>query len=279
MCQSRATRQGFTLIELLVVIAIIAIIAAIIFPVFASAREKARQTTCASNEKQLGFAFIQYSQDYDETYPAGASSACGAGTSCGLGWAGKLYPYVKSTGVYTCPNDTTQSTPTKTVVSYAYNDDIAITWPGFSDNNFQLVNGSVAKFTSPASTVLLYEWVGPQVAVSTPNETASEATNGANEASGAGGSFTTGQMGSDYSYLSSCGGLTWYQGPRHTNNSNFLMSDGHVKWLPANDVSTGYPANTPTSAENLGSGTCAWDRYSAAGTGYGSPFVATFSPI
>src|ERR1700760_4371273 len=60
---------GFTLIELLVVIAIIAILAAILFPVFAKVREKARQTSCLSNEKQLGLAFQQYTQDYDEKYP------------------------------------------------------------------------------------------------------------------------------------------------------------------------------------------------------------------
>ncbi len=62
-------RRGFTLIELLVVIAIIAILAAILFPVFAQAREKARQTTCTSNLKQIGTAFMMYVQDYDETYP------------------------------------------------------------------------------------------------------------------------------------------------------------------------------------------------------------------
>jgi len=62
------SRSGFTLIELLVVIAIIAILAAILFPVFAQAREKARQASCESNEKQIGLAITQYVQDYDETY-------------------------------------------------------------------------------------------------------------------------------------------------------------------------------------------------------------------
>src|SRR5476651_29540 len=96
-------RQGFTLIELLVVIAIIAILAAILFPVFAKAREKARQTSCASNEKQLGLAFIQYCQDYDEMFPVGTyGNANGAGAdpaapygNRGFGWAGQIYSYVK----------------------------------------------------------------------------------------------------------------------------------------------------------------------------------------
>src|SRR5438445_10640700 len=67
----RVRKSGFTLIELLVVIAIIAILAAILFPVFARARESARRATCLSNLKQLGTAFQMYAQDYDETYPSG----------------------------------------------------------------------------------------------------------------------------------------------------------------------------------------------------------------
>src|ERR1700722_16915261 len=72
-------RTGFTLIELLVVIAIIAILAAILFPVFAAAREKARQTSCASNLKQIGLAILQYAQDYDELYPAPIQCYCAPG--------------------------------------------------------------------------------------------------------------------------------------------------------------------------------------------------------
>src|SRR5579872_1765147 len=96
--------KGFTLIELLVVIAIIAILAAILFPVFAKVREKARQTSCLSNEKQLGLGFVQYVQDNDETYPLDGAYS---GTDLGQGWGGQIYPYVKSTGVYHCPDDPT----------------------------------------------------------------------------------------------------------------------------------------------------------------------------
>src|SRR5882757_4911358 len=89
--------KGFTLIELLVVIAIIAILAAILFPVFAKVREKARQTTCTSNLKQLGLGFMQYAQDNDEKFPGS--------DWYGMKWAGHIYPYVKSTGVFHCPDD------------------------------------------------------------------------------------------------------------------------------------------------------------------------------
>src|ERR1035437_5810752 len=104
--RGRVHRLGFTLIELLVVIAIIAILAAILFPVFAKAREKARQTSCASNEKQLGLAFMQYAQDYDERFPCGYEQV-NLPITYGLGWGGEVYPYVKSTGVFTCASDTT----------------------------------------------------------------------------------------------------------------------------------------------------------------------------
>ena len=81
--RNRAAYRGFTLIELLVVIAIIAILAAILFPVFAQARNKARQTACLSNLKQLGTGFAMYTQDYDETMPIWTSNACGSnGLSC-----------------------------------------------------------------------------------------------------------------------------------------------------------------------------------------------------
>jgi prepilin-type N-terminal cleavage/methylation domain-containing protein/prepilin-type processing-associated H-X9-DG protein len=95
------TRRGFTLIELLVVIAIIAILAAILFPVFSAAREKARQTACLSNMKQLGLATIQYVQDYDEAYPPYYES--GSFNFNGL-WRFLLYPYTKSGNVYQCPD-------------------------------------------------------------------------------------------------------------------------------------------------------------------------------
>ena len=134
-------RSAFTLIELLVVIAIIAILAAILFPVFAQAREKARATSCLSNSKQIGLGIMMYTQDYDETYPLYVASYCAGarvpnplnpadapGGSGGIGrrpmWQYLILPYLKSWGIYSCPSDKPQ--PNNKVaafhnISYGYN--------------------------------------------------------------------------------------------------------------------------------------------------------------
>ena len=110
------TRRGFTLIELLVVIAIIAILAAILFPVFARAREKARQTSCLSNLKQIGLAMVQYVQDYDEVYPDTYYSISPRPASIvwpngdvrsNTMWYQLIYPYIKNIQVMQCPSNST----------------------------------------------------------------------------------------------------------------------------------------------------------------------------
>src|SRR5713101_6929093 len=120
-------KNGFTLIELLVVIAIIAILAAILFPVFAQAREKARQSTCLSNMKQMGLAFNMYAQDYDETFGwQKVSDNCpdfGRAGNPEPSWNMSILPYVKSRQIFTCPSATKESNP-----KYAPNAD--------SDNNY-----------------------------------------------------------------------------------------------------------------------------------------------
>jgi prepilin-type N-terminal cleavage/methylation domain-containing protein/prepilin-type processing-associated H-X9-DG protein len=101
----RASFHGFTLIELLVVIAIIAILAAILFPVFAQAREKARQTACLSNLKQVGTALMMYAQDYDETLPAQVNQVPKFWLDTAApNWCRGVFPYVKNRQVYICPS-------------------------------------------------------------------------------------------------------------------------------------------------------------------------------
>ncbi|NLO04664.1 MAG: DUF1559 domain-containing protein [candidate division WS1 bacterium] len=101
-------RSGFTLIELLVVIAIIAILAAILFPVFARAREKARQTSCLNNVKQLSLGLLMYMGDYDGSFPSGSAAAWGDGTYPNHpygAWADGIQPYIKNNQIYICPSD------------------------------------------------------------------------------------------------------------------------------------------------------------------------------
>lgn len=126
-------RPGFTLIELLVVIAIIAILAAILFPVFARAREKARQTSCLSNVKQITLGFLMYAQDYDEMM-APRYYRYDPEVMGGPHWDRLLYPYTMNMDVYVCPNTRAQS--------YGYNDRT-------------LANQSMAEATRPAELVIL----------------------------------------------------------------------------------------------------------------------------
>jgi prepilin-type N-terminal cleavage/methylation domain-containing protein len=152
--------HGFTLIELLVVIAIIAILAAILFPVFAQARDKARAMTCLSNQKQMGIATQMYVQDYDQTFPLGSASPDG------LMPIDRIYPYTKNWAVFVCPSDpyATVYQPGdrpgcakcswQTRTSFAFN--IAIFYGG--STNFLAINE--ARIAFPATTVVYFEMAG-----------------------------------------------------------------------------------------------------------------------
>src|SRR6476659_7951599 len=108
-------KNAFTLIELLVVIAIIAILAAILFPVFARARENARRSSCQSNLKQIGLGLLQYAQDYDERLPFFFYGVDGNATdpptvaNPRYKWMDAIYPYVKSEQIFACPSDANNS--------------------------------------------------------------------------------------------------------------------------------------------------------------------------
>ena len=105
---SAVNRRGFTLIELLVVIAIIALLAAILFPVFARARENARKSSCSNNLKQIGLGIAQYVQDYDETMPlgrAGQNINADGSLLADAPWHAAVFPYVKSAQLFRCPSN------------------------------------------------------------------------------------------------------------------------------------------------------------------------------
>jgi prepilin-type N-terminal cleavage/methylation domain-containing protein/prepilin-type processing-associated H-X9-DG protein len=168
---SSRQRVGFTLIELLVVIAIIALLAAILFPVFARARENARKSSCLNNLKQLSVGFMQYTQDYDETLPnlGGYSAAADSGqwivTPSPVGTAcspnntsttiapcrpelGSIYSYVKNTQVYICPSDTYG---VKKKLSYSMNSQCA------SSGSPIYAGRSIADAKKPSETIFLMD--------------------------------------------------------------------------------------------------------------------------
>ncbi len=302
------SRRAFTLIELLVVIAIIAILAAILFPVFQKVRENARRTACLSNQKQLGLALMQYVQDNDETYPSGALLLANPVAPTGLGWAGQCFAYVKSIGVYACPDDATAPAVQggKTVgypMSY-----------GFST---AASGDMLSDFKAPASTVLLFEVSGDPAMINDP----SEGTQGYTVAppsgfmstagDGAGNIFcrvisfdvnhvvlatdddahlptiqyATGAMGARWSANSTPDSKpAWFSGQvgRHQDAANYIMADGHAKFIYPNKVSSGGEAVAPDCQQgNLTPQPLDCARVhptDAAGTAGLSPFAVTFSP-
>ena len=253
---------AFTLIELLVVVAIIAIVAALLFPIFGSAREKARQTACLSNARQLSLACEQYVTDYDNTYPL-------------LWWAGATYPYVKNPSVYHCPDDgNRQKTDNGAIaypVSYAYN-----------INLLDAPRHTTSEVVSPAQSVWLFEATGINALLLDATEGIRSDTVGPQQFSGGGDGLncnleTAGPSTTDsspYPNAQYATGLldNWQETTdhcplqyedrtgRHANGSNFVAVDGHVKWLPGTRVSAGYNALS-SSADQTRKGCISHDSH------------------
>ena len=203
------TKKGFTLIELLVVIAIIAILAAILFPVFARARENARRSSCSSNLKQIALGFKQYTQDYDEKYPQ-----VQAGTTTAGGWAIALQPYLKSSQIFQCPSET------------AAPNNIATGGTGYSDYwyNYNLGGINEAKLDVISSTILNGDG---------SSNTASYAFAGGGTTTGDGTDPTSGTAATSTTYATTKAttSTTDNFGERHLDGVNYAFADGHVKWL------------------------------------------------
>jgi prepilin-type N-terminal cleavage/methylation domain-containing protein/prepilin-type processing-associated H-X9-DG protein len=262
--------MGFTLIELLVVIAIIAILAAILFPVFAKAREKARQTSCESNLNQIGKALLQYVQDNNEALPAAFYGPDGGPSDPTTGrykWMDAVYPYVKSTQVYSCPDDSGMDGGTGKYVpftqltaaddthygSYAINAAYTISWwapdkrvgPAVTQSNGPQVAQTLSKLATPASLVWVadgndsYEFTCAGTSGVPPTGNAS-ATNWQGQPSPAGIGFHTWTDGSytvlgDTQYSSATSQATLRRWgtlvARHSGPdlANVLYCDGHCK--------------------------------------------------
>ena len=147
-------RRGFTLIELLVVIAIIAILAAILFPVFARAREKARQSSCLSNVKQIGLGILMYSQDYDGLYPRRCGNYLDAPEIC---WMHKVHPYVNNLQIFQCPS-APEGNPGGAYGDGAHNLPSGVDqWLGSYGINCHHTNQKEAQIKNPAQTIMLSE--------------------------------------------------------------------------------------------------------------------------
>jgi len=218
-------RHGFTLIELLVVIAIIAILAAILFPVFAKAREKARQSSCLSNVKQLAIGEMTYLQDYDEKTTPYGNQACGAGGTC-LRWESMLSPYLKNTQVMLCPSVSTHNTATLPNLPSDYGlnyHNVGGCGGGNAIGKFQypaqtalFMDAQVAS-TNPAGIDIVYDWV------TWPNAH----PNGAGD-------------GNDWNRVA----------PRHNDGGNVAFLDGHAKWVTKNTLLD--PTNTSDNSRFWG---------------------------
>lgn len=239
-CHTAARRQGFTLIELLVVIAIIAILAAIFFPVFAQAREKARQSACLSNCKQLGTAVIQYCQDYDEIYPYRGYDDT-TGTTLGLSWRAVLQPYIKSLDVFRCPSNINSDRTTGSYDKNAPNPNVPISY-GCNMNvlqTYKLPNNTLgtamADVAAPSQLIVIGESAegNPELVIS---------RNGSEVAAGKG----------------------LFAG--HQSFSNYVFCDGHAKaYKPLQTVAAGVSSGNPADPDNL------WvnklpERYSGSST-------------
>ncbi len=175
---SLSSKSAFTLIELLVVIAIIAILAAILFPVFARARENARRASCQSNMKQIGLGLLQYSQDYDEMQPRTAFGGVGATNwPTKYKWMDAIYPYVKSEQIFTCPSDPNSTATIKYQYggnnpgvdlyrfgSYAYNNAY------WGNAGISPANVNLAAIAAPAATIWIVEQLnGNNIEAAWPN--------------------------------------------------------------------------------------------------------------
>jgi len=242
------SRKGFTLIELLVVIAIIAILAAILFPVFAKAREKARQSSCLANVKQLSLGMLMYSADYDQTFPMIFSTINGGELSSGGTvrlWATVVFPYLSNKNIFQCPSYSASASDAtflggSTISSNNATANTPGFWPAIGypvdysgttltngsriDYNMNMWIGESSTFKSPSINTDGYSGVNETAIVDPANKflmwDSSLGCFGNNGWSGSAGSMS-------HNYTIAL---------RHSNGANFGFCDGHAHWLYGKSV-------------------------------------------
>ncbi|MBV9471117.1 MAG: DUF1559 domain-containing protein [Abitibacteriaceae bacterium] len=244
MQQNETRKRGFTLIELLVVIAIIAILAAILFPVFAKARENARRASCQSNEKQIGLGIMQYTQDNDEIYPMAYWTAngkpdtpWGPWANADFGWEHEIFPYVKATGIFLCPSASrptgggADNTGQVGMNQYYMNQRITANWSygdsgqtGWSHCCGDPLNNADLSF--PASTIMVGDGSRAGSAASVSDDSGGW---GHNDGFHAVLGDDSGHCGGNGTDEQNCGSPA--PGRRHLDGANYLFADGHVKWM------------------------------------------------
>ncbi len=242
MKKTNVNRAGFTLIELLVVIAIIAILAAILFPVFAKARDKARQTACLSNLKQIGTAMMMYTQDWDEMYPV-SKTYQGFGTDWALNVVNSLgSSYTKNWDVFKCPSETPQvfgwGTAAGRLSGYFYNGVLFQNYGFDAADPFAAKTNSVstAAVQSPASIIMARD-AGLNydlcIMVPTSSDGVTWACPGQTGIPGGAGTVAT-------------------AGAPHSDGCNYLFADGHSKWMKWQQTTSAMYGLTPDRVMDAG---------------------------
>lgn len=214
-------RNAFTLIELLVVISIIALLAAILFPVFQRVRENARRASCTSNLKQIGLAFHMYTQDYDGHYPAWLNDP-------NMGWATVLQPYLKSDQIFQCPSEPTRQNAANpeggAYTDYAYSANFGKSFPGGANR----VPPTETELTYPSNSIVIFD--------------AAVLGNAGNGIPGSASYIVDANefVSRNQNYFNHPVYIASYNASRrHFDGANYLMGDGHVKWILPLNVSPG----------------------------------------
>ena len=233
--RNESRKEGFTLIELLVVIAIISILAAILFPVFARARESARRASCLSNLKQIGLGIMQYTQDYDERYPASLDGPAGGpynthvkagwpgakyrinGSSHLVSWMDMIFPYLQNVQIFVCPSQPDSSTltgSTQDASSYGYSGAIS----GYDNDHYgkpyntRNMGNSLADIQRPSEVAMIVDELSQYNDQNIPYYFAQPSViSGTNK---------------NYS--------------PHFEGTNICFADGHTKWMKTSQIAGSY---------------------------------------